>query len=227
MPRPLDDDGGLRRCRDCGEWKALDAFHRSPRRPSGRGSYCQPCFNVRSRASYARQLAARGRQVQEREQLAAGLKRCPDCGEIKPVEEFARTRARKRGYHTYCLPCHNQRGRETRERLYGGSRHYHLVRRYGIGAADVDAMIAAQGGVCAICGAAAPEHVDHDHATGKVRGVLCFNCNGGLGQFRDRVDVMQRAIAYLRGQTWQWVLVRPGVYRKRSPLRESRRSWSF
>jgi len=108
--------------------------------------------------------------------------------------------------------------------LYGGSRHYHLKRRYGIGADEVEALIAAQGGVCAVCGTAKPEHVDHDHLTGRVRGVLCFNCNGGLGQFRDRVDVLKKAITYLEGTTWQRVLVQPGVYRWCSPRQASRRS---
>ena len=103
----------------------------------------------------------------------------------------------KDGRHAYCKPCHNARGQESKQRLYGGSRHYHLTRRYGIGAADVDAMIAAQGGRCPICGRPDPEHVDHDHATGKVRGILCFNCNGGLGQFRDDVDALLAAADYL------------------------------
>lgn len=58
-------------------------------------------------------------------------------------------------------------------------------------------MFAAQGGLCAVCRIAPAAHVDHDHATGRVRGLLCFNCNGGLGQFRDDVKVMQRAIRYL------------------------------
>jgi hypothetical protein len=82
----------------------------------------------------------------------------------------------------------------------GGARHYHLKRRYGIGSDDVEAMIEAQGGLCAICGEAPPAHVDHDHGTGAVRGILCFNCNGGLGQFRDRVDILRNAIEYLEGR---------------------------
>jgi len=125
------------------------------------------------------------------------MKRCPDCREWKPCEEFPRNRRSRDGRHAYCKPCHNERGRETRERLYGGGRHYQLRRRYGIGAADVEAMIEAQGRVCLICGRSEPGHVDHDHATGKVRGVLCFNCNGGLGQFRDDPDALFNAVGYL------------------------------
>lgn len=125
------------------------------------------------------------------------MKRCPDCREWKPNDEFPRNRRTKDGRHAYCKPCHNARGKESKQRLYGGSRHYHLTRRYGIGAPEVDAMIAAQGGRCPICGRTDPEQVDHDHATGKVRGILCFNCNGGLGQFRDDVDSLLMAADYL------------------------------
>jgi Recombination endonuclease VII len=125
------------------------------------------------------------------------MKRCPDCGDWKPATEFPRNRRTKDGRHPYCKPCHNARGRESRERLYGGGRHYHLVRRYGIGAADVARLVDEQGGVCPICNKPSPEHVDHDHASEEVRGVLCFNCNGGLGQFRDDVGALRNAIAYL------------------------------
>nr|WP_308440241.1 endonuclease VII domain-containing protein [Streptomyces mashuensis] len=60
-------------------------------------------------------------------------------------------------------------------------------------------MIMAQGGVCCICLSARPVHVDHCHATDKVRGVLCFSCNAALGQFKDRPDALRRAADYLEG----------------------------
>ena len=125
------------------------------------------------------------------------MKRCPDCGESKPLDEFPRNKNCKDGRHPYCKPCHNARGKESKQRLYGGSRHYHLMRRYGIGADEFDELVRLQGGVCAICGRESPEHVDHDHETGAVRGILCFNCNGGLGQFRDSIDALDAAAAYL------------------------------
>lgn len=65
-------------------------------------------------------------------------------------------------------------------------------------------MLAKQGGVCAIC--KNPEKscargyrlaVDHDHATKQVRGLLCVNCNQGLGHFRDSIPRLQAAIGYL------------------------------
>jgi hypothetical protein len=60
-------------------------------------------------------------------------------------------------------------------------------------------MIETQGGLCAICeGPLERPHVDHDHTTGKVRGILCFNCNAGLGKFQDNVAVMAAAVEYLR-----------------------------
>lgn len=125
------------------------------------------------------------------------MKRCPDCGQYKSPSEFPRNRRTRDGRHAYCKPCHNARGKETRQRLYGGSRHYHLKKRYGIGAAEFDELVREQDGVCPICNRPGPEHVDHDHESGRVRGVLCFNCNGGLGQFGDNTERLYRAAFYL------------------------------
>ena len=72
-----------------------------------------------------------------------------------------------------------------------------MGRRYGISAEEADLMLAEQNGLCAICRTAAAVHVDHDHETGAVRSLLCFNCNGGLGQFRDDPAVLRAAADYV------------------------------
>ncbi|MEX5720417.1 endonuclease VII domain-containing protein [Geodermatophilus maliterrae] len=79
----------------------------------------------------------------------------------------------------------------------GGSRTYHLKRRYGMTAEEADAVLADQRGLCAICEVAPAEHVDHDHVTGRVRALLRFNCNGGLGQFRDDPQFLYAAAEYV------------------------------
>ncbi|WP_346623648.1 endonuclease VII domain-containing protein [Blastococcus montanus] len=134
-----------------------------------------------------------------------GSKWCPDCGTVQPLLSFPRTRASASGYATYCLPCHNERGKASRAKI-GGSRTYHLTRRYGITAAEADVMLAAQGGLCALCRTAPAEHVDHDHETGAVRALLCFNCNGGLGQFRDDPELLHVAAFYVEHHRQQQVL---------------------
>jgi hypothetical protein len=79
----------------------------------------------------------------------------------------------------------------------------YIETRYGIKYADYEALGAAQGGLCAICRRPPTNtkygrlHVDHDHATGKVRGLLCHTCNAGLGQFQDNPDWLQAGAGYL------------------------------
>lgn len=125
------------------------------------------------------------------------MQRCPDCGKHKPFDEFPRNRSTRSGRGTYCKPCHASRTRKSIQKLHGNSRHYHLRRRYGVGADEIQKMIDRQGGYCIICFDKPAQHVDHDHATGKVRGMLCFNCNGGLGQFGDNIAKLRSAIEYL------------------------------
>lgn len=209
----MSDLGGsdVKRCPQCLRTLPRTEFHSNVRRHDGLAFYCRECAAQRMEAS------RRKRGIKPRKQSAEpvpdGSKWCPDCDMIKPLTEFARTKARKSGYHSYCLTCHTARGVESKTRLHGSTREYHLRRRYGIGQAEFDEMLLMQGGVCAICGASDPQHVDHDHRTGRVRGILCFNCNGGLGQFRDNPVLLAEAITYLKGTTWQRTLIHPGVYR--------------
>jgi Recombination endonuclease VII len=188
-------------CLDCGEDKPLAEFSYSPKGVNSRSSYCKICMRARSKASYRKRRAAANKHVREARLLPEGQRWCPDCGAGKSFADFPKNRADPSGLGNYCKPCHNARGRESRERLYGGGREYHLRRRYGIGQEEVDRMIAEQDGQCAGCGRMNPEHVDHDHATGKVRGLLCFNCNQALGNVRDDPAVLIRLVTYLRRTT--------------------------
>ena len=82
-------------------------------------------------------------------------------------------------------------------------RAQNLKRLYGITLQDYDNMLASQGGGCAICGSKSPGkrfrhfHVDHSHATGKIRGLLCAACNAGIGHLKDSLDLLERAMRYL------------------------------
>ena len=75
----------------------------------------------------------------------------------------------------------------------------------GYSIAELDAAIDASGGLCAICRRPSTRKLamDHCHATGKLRGLLCQPCNTGLGHFQDDVERMQRAIDYLRNAAVQ------------------------
>jgi hypothetical protein len=77
----------------------------------------------------------------------------------------------------------------------------HLMRKFGMTIEQYDAMLEAQGGGCFICGRPPREdislHVDHDHFTGKVRGILCFCCNNALADFQDDPELLRKAAGYV------------------------------
>ncbi len=85
-----------------------------------------------------------------------------------------------------------RRGRDTLFRL-----------RYGITVSDYEELFFLQNGKCAICVREEENgnmlSVDHDHSSGKVRGLLCHKCNVGLGNFRDDIKIVRNAERYLRG----------------------------
>ena len=192
-------------CRDCGDDRPLTEFTRNRNSRDGYAFYCRD--HARKRHQTSRDRRTGGPQKRYPRDLAVpqGSKWCPDCDAVQPISAFGRNAAAKTGVNSYCKPCHNARTRRSKE-LVGGERTYHLRRRYGITAAEADAMLAAQSGVCAICRAAPARHVDHDPATGAVRALLCFDCNGGLGQLRDDPSLLHLAAFYLEHHAQQQVL---------------------
>jgi Recombination endonuclease VII len=193
---------GSKFCRDCGDYRSVEEFSRNARSRDGLAFYCRVHLAERSlRSRESRRTKPRvNRRPPEGTVVPDGHKWCPDCTEVLPLVEFVRTVASSSGYSAYCKPCHNTRSRASREKV-GGSRSYHLTRRYGITAAEAEHLLRLQRGLCAICKAAPAAHVDHDHATGAVRALLCFNCNGGLGQFKDDPELLHAAAYYVQFHT--------------------------
>jgi recombination endonuclease VII len=130
------------------------------------------------------------------------MKRCPGCGKEKPWSAFPRNKNTRDGLAFYCEECHNQKVRESKERNNAGYSAYHRKHRYGVTKEDIEALLARQDGKCPICRTRPPTHLDHDHQTGEVRDMLCFGCNGGLGQFQDNINWLIRAVIYLLGRDY-------------------------
>jgi hypothetical protein len=128
--------------------------------------------------------------------IPSGHDYCKDCDQFKPIEEFPKTPG------AYCRKCLNIRTKNA-PNYQKNVRSNHLQKKYGITIEQYDELSRQQQGVCAIC--SEPEtskgksqlSVDHDHKTGMVRGLLCHNCNTGLGKFMDNRLILQSAIFYL------------------------------
>lgn len=144
------------------------------------------------------------------------MKTCTMCAVTQSLDQFRQVKGRS-ARRANCRSCDNQRQRawvgENRERVRANDRARwkttdrwasHIRRAYGITPADYDRMLSEQGGQCGICPASKPGgnsarfHVDHCHASGKVRGLLCSRCNQMLGQAHDDVTILSAAILYLK-----------------------------
>ena len=89
--------------------------------------------------------------------------------------------------------------KNNREKYKGIKRKAMLKANYGIAPEQFDAMAASQGFACAICKIVPNKtlHVDHDHKTGRVRGLLCAQCNSAIGLLKENTEFLARAISYL------------------------------
>lgn len=165
---------------------------------------CIKCAEVKPRADFPLQYG------KERS-------RCKVCHTADAMDWANRNREKRRAYHREWARNNQEKIRaypktawkdlpsDYKKRKLEKAKRRHLERKYGITQADWDAMYAAQGGVCAVCkipgrvGKHGKLAVDHCHATGRVRGLLCTPCNisiGILGETPEQWEVVWR---YLRG----------------------------
>lgn len=142
--------------------------------------------------------------------LTLSSKKCPCCGEVKPTTEFTKKKnVEKWGFSSHCKACRNKKRKEYRldnPEKYNRIKRNQNLKRYGLTFEDQEGMLREQNYKCAICGQEIflfgssqklIAHVDHDHKTGKVRGLLCKECNSGLGKFRDNPEYLLSAVSYL------------------------------
>jgi hypothetical protein len=96
----------------------------------------------------------------------------------------------------------NKNARQKRANNCWESKQYHYKKLYGITPQEFIELLKKQNGVCAICFKSCTAKkslgVDHNHQTGKIRGLLCHNCNIGIGNLKDDIFLLQRAIEYIK-----------------------------
>ena len=120
-------------------------------------------------------------------------KHCSRCKEIKPLFEFGISSTGRKMSSPYCRECERKRAKEK-----------HIQTRHNIFLSDYDKILKKQDGKCKICKTTKIKYknkgrfcVDHDHKTGKIRGLLCVHCNLLLGHSKDNIEILAAAIQYL------------------------------
>lgn len=149
-----------------------------------------------------------------------GMKYCSECNRVKDIDQFPLDVNRRDGRFTYCKPCSSALSAASEAkhwttpegRTFARQRNRaRKLKTFGLTLADYQQLLEDQHGVCAICNqpeTAAPAMkyddttrplaIDHDHTTGKVRGLLCHRCNVVLGLADDDPDRLETAARYLR-----------------------------
>ena len=128
---------------------------------------------------------------------------CYSCKQEKQLTEFYKSTAS--GHQKECKKCNAERKSKWHKTEVGklSSANTKLKRRFGIDMAEYNRMLEKQEGKCLIC-ESTESHlghrlaVDHCHTTGAIRGLLCKSCNVGIGNLKDDINLVEKAVAYLK-----------------------------
>lgn len=201
---------GKRRCAECQDIKPLERFSRNRTARDGYEYFCKSCIQLHRKGGGTTRAKQRKADAEDALRLlGVPGKRCTKCQTLVPLENFVSYGTNKtngtRLRVSVCKPCWNKFSKENYDRATktGYSRKY----RYGISRERFESLLAYQNNKCAICGSEysfiagrrkGALAVDHDHATGAIRGLLCVSCNRAVGYLGDYEDGVQRALDYLR-----------------------------
>lgn len=147
------------------------------------------------------------------------MKKCSKCGKHKNIGSFSKDKYSKSGYVSSCKECKKISWKISASKMdrreyhlnYTKThklqrRHNQLKHKFNIGLHEYDTMLKLQNNSCKICGINQEKHVeifkkvlcvDHSHKNGKIRGLLCEDCNIGLGRFKDNIYFLSNAVEYI------------------------------
>ena len=133
------------------------------------------------------------------------MKQCVTCKLTKEKNCFHKHKGLADGLHKQCKICRKEYATRRKDIIASQQRKYKLKSTFGISSKQYDELLKEQNNLCAICNIHQSRlkramAVDHCHKTGKVRGLLCSNCNTGIGNLRDSIKLLERAIEYLKKQ---------------------------
>ena len=146
------------------------------------------------------------------------MKSCTKCGQTKEDTEFYLEKAKRKDgsirefRRSHCRACELSRKSKRDKRTKVQKSEAEVLRKYGLTPDVREAMLVAQGHACGICRTKKPGgrynswNIDHCHDTGVVRGLLCWECNIGIGKLKDDAHLLRRAIQWLE-QSEQQVLI--------------------
>ncbi len=141
-------------------------------------------------------------KTKREELIENGCSYCPKCDKEKEISDFNKDKHTAFGIAIYCRVCTGKKSSVRYKNFKRNHKNTQLKSNYGITIDEYEKLLDKQNGCCAICGR--PDNgkrlmcVDHCHSTGEVRGLLCNNCNLGLGNFIDNVELLENAVKYLK-----------------------------
>ena len=130
---------------------------------------------------------------------------CTKCGVEKPREEYYKRNNRKSGCWSECKTCFVERQMKRYHENPDLINDQRAASKYGTTLEHIQQLREDAQGICSCCGREGLHHhkrlvIDHDHATGKVRGLICSKCNTVLGLCGDNIGTLKNLIEYLEGE---------------------------